>query len=90
MSKTLPARTCVGCGERDLQSQMSRFALGPDGLLVPGFGNGRGGYLHPRRGCIQAFLKTRSKFVRSLRAVVSQEIRARLIAQIETSAVLSS
>jgi len=90
MRKTAPVRTCIGCGERDLQGRMLRFVLGPDGLLVLGSGNGRGGYLHPRHSCSQAFLKTRSRFVRSLRAVVSQEIRARLIIQVENSAVLSS
>jgi predicted RNA-binding protein YlxR (DUF448 family) len=90
MRKVMPARTCVGCGKRELQSQLLRFALGPDGLLVVGPGNGRGGYLHLRRRCVQDFLKMRSRFVRSLRAVVSQEVRARLIAQIENSAVLPS
>jgi predicted RNA-binding protein YlxR (DUF448 family) len=69
---------------------MLRFAFGPDGLFALGFGHGRGGYLHPRRGCLQHFLKMRSGFVRSLRAAVSQEIRADLISQIENRAVLSS
>jgi predicted RNA-binding protein YlxR (DUF448 family) len=90
MRKAIPIRTCVGCGGRDLQSQLLRFFLGRDGLLVAGFGHGRGGYLHPRRSCVQAFTKTRSGFVRSLRAVVSPEIRARFITQIENSAVLLS
>jgi predicted RNA-binding protein YlxR (DUF448 family) len=88
MRKATPIRTCVGCGGRDLQSQLVRFSLGRDGLLVAGCGHGRGGYLHPRRSCAQAFTKTRSGFVRSLRAVVSQEMRARFIMQIENGAVL--
>ncbi|MGE0681720.1 MAG: YlxR family protein [Candidatus Binatia bacterium] len=90
MRKTIPIRTCVGCGGRDLQSQLLRFFLEGNELLVAGFGHGRGGYLHPRRSCVQAFTKTRSGFVRSLRAVVSQEIRARFITQIESSAALLS
>lgn len=90
MKKAIPIRTCVGCGGRDLQSHLVRFFLGKDGLLVDGVGHGRSGYLHSRRRCVQAFTKTRSGFVRSLRAVVSQEIRARFISQIENSAVLLS
>ena len=90
MKKAVPIRTCTGCGGRDLQSQLVRFFLGEDGLLVAGVGHGRGGDLHPRRSCVQAFTKTRSRFVRSLRAVVSQEIRARFIMQIENSAALLS
>lgn len=90
MTKTTPTRTCVGCGERDLQSQLVRFFLGEDGLLVAGGGHGRGGYLHPRRSCAQAFTKTRSGFVRSLRTAVSQEIRARFISQLDSGAALLS
>jgi hypothetical protein len=90
MRKSIPIRTCVGCGGRDLQSQLVRFFLGRDGLLVAGINHGRGGYLHSRRSCIQAFTKTRSGFLRSLRTVVSQEIRARFITQIENSAALLS
>lgn len=90
MRNILPVRTCVGCGERALQNQLLRFFLSREGSLVSGVGPGRGGYLHPCRSCVQAFTKTRSGFVRSLRAVVSQEMRARFITQIENSAVLLS
>lgn len=90
MRNVLPVRTCVGCGERALQSQLLRFFLSRKESLAIGFGPGRGGYLHPRRSCVHAFTKTRSGFVRSLRAVVSQEMRVRFIMQIENSAVLLS
>jgi predicted RNA-binding protein YlxR (DUF448 family) len=75
--RAAPIRMCVGCGVRDIQSQLLRFTLGPEGGLVPGRGKGRGGYLHPRRGCVRAFTASRSGFVRSLRVMVSREVRER-------------
>jgi predicted RNA-binding protein YlxR (DUF448 family) len=88
MKRTVPVRTCVGCGERGLQSQFLRFSLEKDGTLKVGPGNGRGGYLHPLRKCALAFVKAKSGFVRSLRTTVPQDIRARYLAQIEGSATL--
>ena len=88
MKKSAPIRTCVGCGERALQGQLLRFSLRKDGTLTAGPGNGRGGYLHPRRKCTLAFVNARSGFVRSLRTAIPQEIRARYLAQIEQSATL--
>ena len=89
MKRAAPIRTCVGCGERSLQSQLLRFSLEKDGTLKVGPGSGRGGYLHPCRKCTLAFAHSRSGFVRSLRTTVPKEIRARYIAQIECSATLS-
>ena len=81
-------RMCVGCGGRDMQSQFVRFTLGPEGTLVSGQGKGRGGYLHPRRGCIRAFTASRSSFVRSLRVVVSRETREHYATLLEHSMTL--
>jgi len=83
-----PIRTCVGCGGRDIQGQLVRFTLGPEGTLVPGRGHGRGGYLHPRRKCIRAFTTSRSRFVRSLRIVVSRETREHYATLLEHSMTL--
>ncbi|MBI3301370.1 MAG: DUF448 domain-containing protein [Deltaproteobacteria bacterium] len=86
--RATPIRMCVGCGGRDTQSQLLRFAVGGGSTLVPGPGNGRGGYLHPRRGCVQAFATSRSGLVRSLGVVVSREMRARYAALLEHGAAL--
>ncbi|MBI3756555.1 MAG: DUF448 domain-containing protein [Deltaproteobacteria bacterium] len=90
MKKAAPVRMCVGCGKRDLQRSLLRFSLGAAGMLVADAGQGRSGYLHPQRECVQAFSKVRSGFVRSLRVVVSQEIRAQYIAQLEHRTMLFS
>jgi predicted RNA-binding protein YlxR (DUF448 family) len=83
-----PIRMCVGCGGRDIQSQLIRFTLEPEGALISGRGKGRGGYLHPRHKCVRAFTASRSGFVRSLRVVVSRETRERYVALLEHSLTL--
>jgi len=88
MKRTTPMRMCIGCGGRDMQSQLVRFTRGPEGVLVPGRGKGRRGYLHPRRGCVRAFTASRSGFVRSLRVVVSRETRDRYATLLEHSITL--
>lgn len=90
MKHTVPMRTCVGCGQRDPQSQLLRFALSADGSLTAGPSRGRGGYLHPRRSCTQTFAKARPGFVRSLRVIVPQEVRIRYLALVERNATLLS
>ncbi|MGH7960354.1 MAG: YlxR family protein [Candidatus Binatia bacterium] len=84
----MPIRTCVGCRNRDEQSRLLRFAAGADGTLVSGRGKGRGGYLHPRRECVRAFIALRTGFVRSLKVIISREARERHAALLEHSAVL--
>ncbi|MDR3107308.1 MAG: YlxR family protein [Bifidobacteriaceae bacterium] len=53
-----PIRTCVGCRERDLSSNLIRTVLEADAtpavvLVDNGNGSpGRGAWLHPRRQCV--------------------------------------
>ena len=80
----MPIRQCVGCGRRDEQRHLVRFTLGADGALHLGAGNGRGAYCHRQRACVQAFATSRSGLVRSLRVVLSRDLRvqyAKLLAQ---------
>ena len=88
MKRAVPVRLCIGCGGRDAQSRLLRFTVGAGGALMPGSGNGRGGYLHPQRRCVQAFATARTKFVRSLGVVVSREMRERYATLLEHSATL--
>jgi predicted RNA-binding protein YlxR (DUF448 family) len=83
MEQTTPIRQCIGCGQRDAQRHLLRFTLDVDGALRIGAGNGRGAYFHRQRACIQAFATSRSGLVRSLRIVVSREMRAHYAALIE-------
>lgn len=83
MKHIAPIRQCVGCGQRDEQRQLVRFTLGPDGALRLGAGNGRGAYCHRQHKCVRAFATSRSGPLRSLRVVVSREMRAQYAKIIE-------
>lgn len=87
--RATPVRLCVGCGTRDAKERMLRFAIGEEGRIVFGPGHGRGGYLHPRRQCIQSFA-ARSGFVRSIGVVLSQAVRRAGVALIEQTGELRS
>ena len=83
MKRTGPIRLCLGCGERDEQPHLVRFTLSPDKTLILGAGQGRGGYLHRRQPCVQAFAMGRAGRVRSLGVVLSREARKQYAVQIE-------
>jgi predicted RNA-binding protein YlxR (DUF448 family) len=76
MKRANPIRRCVGCGKRERQERLFRFA------------QGRGAYLHPRRSCLDAFMNARSSFVRSLKTTVSREVREGYASLIENSLTL--
>ncbi|QQR46356.1 YlxR family protein [Myxococcus xanthus] len=68
-----PVRTCVGCGSRRLQAELTRFVIGPGGAIevdrkrrLPG----RGAYLCGA-GCLTAALK-RKAFGRAFRGKAGQ------------------
>lgn len=88
MKRIIPQRLCVGCGERDAKSQLLRFSVEENGRVVLGAGKGRGGYLHARQRCVQAFVSSRSGFVRSLGVVLSKDKRKSCAALIEQSVTL--
>ena len=78
----IPTRSCAGCNARNPQSGMTRFTL-VDGRLAWDHERrrgGRGGYLHLDAKCAAAFA-SRKPFLRSLRASISQDERARLVAE---------
>jgi len=83
VTPTTPIRLCIGCGSRDEQSHLIRLSLGTDGALALGPGKGRGGYLHRRRRCVQAFASARAGMVRSLGVVLSRDKRKQYAALIE-------
>jgi len=78
-------RTCLGCGERDAQSQMIRLTVSPDGRLkVDAVGQGRGGYLHRVEQCWQDFLRRkhhyrafRMELCRDAKQQLTEELKAR-------------
>jgi hypothetical protein len=75
-----PMRSCVGCGERAAQSALVRMTWRGDALHRDGVARaaGRGGYLHDRRACWDAFVGRRGP-VRSLRVAVPRAAREALV-----------
>jgi predicted RNA-binding protein YlxR (DUF448 family) len=85
MKHTGPIRTCLGCGRREKKGRLLRLTVTSQGRLIPADSQGRGGYLHARRECVNAFVNARTKSCRSLRVVCSREARVSYAALIEPS-----
>jgi hypothetical protein len=71
-----PVRTCMGCGARAPQPELARTTWRDGTLRLDGASraHGRGGYLHRRVACWQAFVARRGP-VRSLRTTVPKPAR---------------
>ena len=79
MDEYRPQRTCLGCGVRDDQKSLIRIVIGGDGeLITDSRGYGRGGYLHHRHDCCQAFLRRKNTH-RAFRVNISKEAKEKLI-----------
>jgi predicted RNA-binding protein YlxR (DUF448 family) len=79
MDEHRPQRTCLGCGVRDDQKSLIRIIIGADGeLITDSRGYGRGGYLHHRHDCWQAFLRRKNTH-RAFRVNISKEAKQKLI-----------
>jgi predicted RNA-binding protein YlxR (DUF448 family) len=87
-SPHVPARTCIGCGERAAQAELLRIVSAADGALTVDLSRragGRGGYLHRAPGCWEQF-RRRKGMVRSLARTVPKPARERLVAQLRLAA----
>jgi predicted RNA-binding protein YlxR (DUF448 family) len=74
-----PQRTCLGCAAREDQQDLIRIIVGSNGELITDTrGFGRGGYLHQRHDCWQAFLRRKNTH-RAFRVNVSKEAKQKLI-----------
>jgi predicted RNA-binding protein YlxR (DUF448 family) len=83
----MPERTCVGCGGRDEKRTLRRLVRSGAGLALDPAQRapGRGAYLHPRHGCVEAFARRRGG-VRSLRWTPPAGERARIAAALADDA----
>lgn len=67
-----PVRTCLGCRKAVEKPELVRVVRNADGYVVVdahGRASGRGAYLHPRRGCVDAAIRTKA-FARAFKASV--------------------
>ena len=79
----IPVRSCIGCGQRGPQDALVRLTWRDETLRRDGSrrGAGRGGYLHERPACWDAFVVRRGP-VRSFRAAVPRATREALVREL--------
>ncbi len=88
MTKKIPTRQCVGCGEMRSKKELLRvIRTGEDEILldVTGKKNGRGAYLCPGRECLEKALKGKG-LERSLKISIPEEIIENLTKEMEAIA----
>lgn len=85
MSKKIPLRQCVGCGEMKSKKEMLRVLKTEDeGIIIDATGkkNGRGAYICCNSECLKKAKKTRG-LDRSFKMAVSDEVYDNLTKEIE-------
>ena len=74
--KSLPQRTCTGCGEKKNKNELIRVVKDKDGNISvdkTGRANGRGAYICDNIECLEKAIKTK-KFERTFETKISEEI----------------
>lgn len=72
--KSAPVRTCIGCGRKSQKWEFIRIGYTKDGkvlLSLNAKGEGRGAYVCPDEGCIEAAMNPK-RINKALRAQLSQ------------------
>lgn len=76
MSKKIPMRQCVGCGEMKNKKEMLRvIKTAEEEILLDTTGkkNGRGAYICPNGECLKKAIKSKG-LERSLKTAIPQEV----------------
>ncbi|UDF13670.1 YlxR family protein [Antiquaquibacter oligotrophicus] len=84
-----PARTCVGCRNRDDRSALLRLVV-RDGRVIPDPSaslDGRGAWVHPTLDCVEAAEKRRAwtRAFRASKALDASDVRAAVDGSTESS-----
>lgn len=85
MTKKIPMRQCVGCGEMKGKKEMMRVLRDTEGSIVldmTGRKNGRGAYLCRRRECLQEAKKNKG-LERSFKMSIQKEVYENLEREFE-------
>ena len=78
---TKPVRTCVGCREVDDKARLFRLVrMGGAGVEIDASSaaSGRGAYVHPGKGCIEAATGKGAALARALRTGIGPDELGRL------------
>ena len=85
MSKKIPMRQCVGCGEMKSKKELLRvIRTAEDEILLDATGrkNGRGAYLCPNEECLKKAVRVKG-LERSLKTAIPKEIVENLTKEME-------
>lgn len=85
MSKKIPLRQCVGCGEMKSKKEMLRVLKQEDGSIVldvTGKKNGRGAYVCRNAECLKKAKKTKG-LDRSFKMTIPEDVYDSLTKEIE-------
>lgn len=84
MSKKIPLRQCVGCGEMKSKKDMLRVLKTEDSIILDTTGkkNGRGAYVCKNAECLRKAKKTKG-LDRSFKMAISDEVYDSLTKEIE-------
>lgn len=88
MSKKIPMRQCVGCGEMKNKKEMLRvIKTAEEEILLDTTGkkNGRGAYICPDGDCLKKAIKSKG-LERSLKTAIPQEVIENLTKEMENIA----
>lgn len=80
MSKKIPLRQCVGCGEMADKRDMMRVVKTPEDNITLDFRgkmNGRGAYICKKEECLEKAIKNKG-LERSLKVGIPDEVKERL------------
>jgi len=76
-----PVRTCLGCMKQDAKAAMVRIVTREEKVVPDPEAKlpGRGGNLHPRTECLDAFVASKAREFRSLGRRIERETRRELV-----------
>lgn len=86
VTKKIPLRRCVGCGEGKPKKELVRVVRTAEGQILvdlTGKKSGRGAYICPSKGCLEKARKAK-KLERAFSCAISPEVYDRLAEEVET------
>lgn len=85
VTKKVPIRRCVGCGEGKPKKELVRVVKSAEGEIsvdLTGKKSGRGAYICPSKSCLAKAQKAK-RLERGFECAISEEVYARLAQEVE-------
>jgi uncharacterized protein len=84
MTKKVPIRSCVACGEKKAKKELIRIVLKENEILIDNVGKlpGRGAYICPNKECIEKAQRYK-KLDNALKISIPDEVYKKLMEEID-------